>query len=396
MKMLLVTSDFPPIVSGISTYYYNLFKYFPRDSVVVLAPWVEGCEEVDRQAPFKVYRKRCATGSSLSAKIRRLIVLDLAAVGIIFRERIRLLNSGQVVSSGVLAWLLGKVLGLPYVVYLHGGDGETLRRFKLVNKWIRAIINSSAATITNSDSTRREFIGIGGNARIMHVVNPSVDPEVYRPGIDATRVIQKHKLAGRKVILTVARLGAIKGHDRIIGALPLVRQRVPNVVYLIVGSGPERGRLERMVRDLKVEDAVVFAGFIPDPELPEYYSACDVFAMTSIEVKNQDVEGFGIVYLEASASGKPVVGSRTGGISEAVLDGVSGLLVNAESTANVAEALVRILNDEEFAGRLGRQGRERVEREFSWERSATKLAGVLGAIGHGKSCGCLVRTQEVD
>ena len=376
-NLLMITSGFPPTVSGISTYYYNLLKYLPADRVTVLAPWSEGCEGFDKQAPFRIIRKRCDTGASTKAKLKRMLTLSSAAAKIVIRDRVGSLHCGQAVSNGPFGWLMHKLLGLPYYVYLHGGDGETLRRFEFVNSAIRAIINRSQVTFANSNSTRSEFAELGVDEGHLAVVHPSVDPNVFRPDVDPRRVRRKHGLRGKKVILTVARLGHIKGHDRVIGVLPEVVEAVPNAMYLITGTGPERERLDRLVAEKGMEDHVVFAGYVPDDELPEYYAACDVFAMTSIQVPNHDVEGFGIVYLEASACGKPVVGSRTGGVAEAVAEGESGVLVNPNSLVEIRETLTRLLSDDAYAKQLGRAGRLRVEREFSWERSAKRLRSFL-------------------
>jgi len=373
----MITSDFPPTVSGISTYYYNLLKYFPPEAVTVLCPWVEGCEAFDGSVAFRVIRIRCDTGGTIKSKLRRMVSLCVAAFGILMREPIRKVHCGQMVSNGVFACALHMLLGMRYYVYLHGGDGEKLRRYRYVNSTIRAVINRSNLTFTNSQSTKDEFVGIGTPARKMEVVTPSVDPTLFTPQIDGTRVRRKFGLEDKRIVLTVARLGAIKGHDRIIRALPAVVKEAPNVVYLIAGDGPERPRLEQLVDECGTRDHVVFAGYVPDEELPEYYAACDVFAMTSIQVPNQDVEGFGIVYLEASACGKPVIGSRTGGVAEAVADGESGLLVDPSNQREIEQVLVRLLSDEAYARQLGEQGRARVEREFSWERSSARLRALL-------------------
>ena len=266
---------------------------------------------------------------------------------------------------------------LPYYVYLMGGDGERLRRIGGVETTIRSVVNASDVAIAISQPTLDEFASLGVREDKMKIVYPSVDPQVFHPAVKGDRVRGMLGLEGAKVIATVARLGIIKGHDMVIKALPAVVKRVPNAVYLIVGKGPERERLERLVVERGMQDHVVFAGYVPDEELPEYYAACDVFIMASIRVPNHDVEGFGIVYLEASACAKPVIGGRTGGVPEAVAEGESGLLVDPLREEEIRDALIRLLTDESYAKRLGTQGRERVEREFSWGRSAKRLCSFL-------------------
>jgi phosphatidylinositol alpha-1,6-mannosyltransferase len=180
------------------------------------------------------------------------------------------------------------------------------------------------------------------------------------------------------VILTVGRLAERKGHDIVLRALPTVLRKFPETRYLIVGTGPEEQRLRHLAVELGVAEQVVFAGRMPDEDLPDCYAACDVFVMVSREIPAKgDVEGFGIVYLEANAQGKPVVGARSGGVADAVEDGVTGLMVDSTDPENVADAILRLLANKDWAACLGIQGRNRVRTEFSMEVLARRMQSVL-------------------
>ncbi|OGF33763.1 hypothetical protein A2316_03365 [Candidatus Falkowbacteria bacterium RIFOXYB2_FULL_38_15] len=167
-----------------------------------------------------------------------------------------------------------------------------------------------------------------------------------------------------------------KGHNKVIEALPIVLEKIPEARYVIVGDGPERKRLEEKVRDLNLENKVIFAGRVGNSELPAFYQLSDIFVTVSRQIGG-DVEGFGTVYLEANQYGKPVVAGRSGGASEAVIEGFNGLLVDPGSPEDIAGAMIKLLTDNELALKLGKQGKERVEREFLWETDAKKLEELL-------------------
>jgi phosphatidylinositol alpha-1,6-mannosyltransferase len=165
-----------------------------------------------------------------------------------------------------------------------------------------------------------------------------------------------------------------------IEALPLVLEAFPKTTYLIVGEGPQGSHLRTLVKTLGLEDNVIFVGQVKEDELGAYYAACDVFAMVSRDIPEKgDVEGFGIVYLEANLFGKPVVAGRSGGVPDAVLNEQTGLLVNPHDPQEVASAIVRLLRDPELAERLGTNGRNRVRDEFTGSAAADKLLRALAA-----------------
>ncbi|MDP3014188.1 MAG: glycosyltransferase family 4 protein, partial [Candidatus Subteraquimicrobiales bacterium] len=191
-----------------------------------------------------------------------------------------------------------------------------------------------------------------------------------------------YNLENKNTILTVASLiFPYKGHDRVIKALPQVLKKLPNTVYLIVGDGPRRKSLENLVKELRLEENIIFTGFVASENLVKYYHACDVFIMPSSEDKSKGyVEGFGLVYLEANACGKPVIGGRCGGILDAIIDGITGLLVEPLNIDEIARALIKILEDRNYSKLLGENGRERAIREFNWEIIAEKTKEVYKGI----------------
>src|SRR5436309_12455013 len=179
---------------------------------------------------------------------------------------------------------------------------------------------------------------------------PGADVEAFRPGLPSDRVLERHGLAGRPVVACVSRLVARKGQDVLIRAMPLVRRRVPDAALLVVGDGPYRSTLERMAA-LTPSGSVVFAGQVSEAELPTYYAAGDVFAMPCrTRLGGLEVEGWGNVFIEAAACGRPVVVGDSGEASEAIVDGETGLLVNGSIVGEVADAVATLLEDPGLAG----------------------------------------------
>jgi phosphatidylinositol alpha-1,6-mannosyltransferase len=180
------------------------------------------------------------------------------------------------------------------------------------------------------------------------------------------------------LLLSVARLVEWKGQDVVIRALHRVREEVPAAAYLIVGDGPYRRELERLVSELGLEQHVTFAGFVPESELPSYYRAADAMVVPSREFRDGlPIEGFGIVYMEASACGTPVIGGRGGGTDESILDGETGYQVDQNDPEAVADAAIRLLEDRDLAERMGRNGHQRAVRGFDWKIQADKLRRFL-------------------
>jgi phosphatidylinositol alpha-1,6-mannosyltransferase len=207
---------------------------------------------------------------------------------------------------------------------------------------------------------------------------PAVDAEHFRPGAGGAAVRQRLDLVGRRVVVCVSRLVPRKGQDMLIKAMPAILRAVPDAALLVEGDGPYRGDLDKLVGEVGVRRAVRFTGGVPWAELPSYFDAGDVFAMPCrTRRKGLDVEGLGIVYLEASAVGIPVVAGKSGGAPDAVLQGETGFVVDGEDVDAVAGAVIGLLLDRDRAATMGAAGRAWVEREWTWDATAASLADML-------------------
>ena len=268
--------------------------------------------------------------------------------------------------------------GFPYVVLTHGAE-VWLARVPAMSAAMRRAFARATAVTAVSHFTAEAVRPLVPREVGVAVVSPGVDAQRFSPDVDGRSVKERHGLEGRKVVLCASRLVPRKGQDVLLWGMDLVRELVPEASLLLVGDGPYRGRLEELATAAP-SGSVSFAGQVPDADLPAYYAACDVFAMPCrSRWGGLEVEGFGIVFLEAAAAGKAVVAGRSGGAAEAVIDQETGLLVEGREPKAVALAVASLLRAPEGADRMGQAGRLRVEKGFTWAHQAARLAGILRA-----------------
>ena len=372
--MLLISNDFPPISGGQSRYLYDVWSCLPADQIVVMAPMVPGSEVVDSQLPYPVERVPLRLEGGRLNKVIKALQLLRAALAYCRRHRVRAIHCGQVFSTGFAGRGCRALLGIPYVVYVYGADVLEFYARPFWGRALRAILQGADRVVAISGFSRRAALSCGAEEGRLHVVQPALDVSRFSAAVERDSARARFGWQGRRVVLSVGRLVERKGQDTVLRALVDVIQSVPDVLYAIGGSGPYRDRLQEMVDELGLHDHVEFLGFVDEDELADRYGGADVFAMVSREIAEVgEVEGFGIVYLEANACGIPVVGGRSGGVEDAVVDGESGLLVDSENPAETAAALRSLLCDEALRVRLGEGGRRRVFAEFDRRQKAHEL-----------------------
>jgi glycosyltransferase involved in cell wall biosynthesis len=386
-RVLLLTNDFPPIPGGCSRYYLRLCQQAPPGTLTVLAPRQPGAQDADARVPARVVRRWLPVSPQPLARAAQCLLFAVHAALLLIREPTAAVHLGHLYLAPVGA-VLHRLFGIPYVLYLHGGEMPSLLRRRRVRAAYARWLRGAKCVVVNSDFTRRHFEALGMSHPRTVVLPPTIDPRPFlqAPGGDAVRDLLGWR--GRRVILSVGRLVRRKGHDLLLRAVAGLVRDLPDVALLIVGEGPERSRLEALAGALGIRDRTHFAGFVPEAELPLYYRAADVFAMPSQALPERDgVEGFGIVFLEAGASGVPVVGTRTGGIEDAVLDGRTGYLVPSGDVDRLREALRTLLEDRDTARRFGEEGRRRACRdqgrqvEALWRISGVEVSGPGDAAG---------------
>lgn len=370
--MLLVTNDYPPRLGGIQRTLEALVRRMPPDRVAVLCPAWDGAAAYDQRQPYRVVRQpeRFLWPTREVARRVRAVAEEHGAEVVLF---------GAAYPLALLGPGLDR-LGLPYLAAAHGfeywlsiapGTHALMRR---------ATGRAARVTVLCSAFIARVVRTAVPDPVPVSVVYPGADVTTFRPDLPVEDLRVRHGLTDRPVVVCVSRLVPRKGQDVLIRAMSEVRRRVPDAVLVIVGDGPYRRALERMADELAPPGSVVFAGAVSEEELPRYYRLGDVFAMPCrTRLGGLEVEGWGNVFIEAAACGRPVVVGDSGGAREALAPGETGLLVDGRRVPEVADAVASLLADPALAERMGRAGRARVERAFTWERASAELARYLRA-----------------
>lgn len=375
MALLLITADFPPITGGQARHLYNLWANISSQEVVVLAPRVDNSQQIDDAFTGKVLRKTIPLGEGWTARLLRPFFLLLYSISIIRKLDIKAIHCAQLLSGGFVGYSLGFVYRLPYFLYVNGADLLEFKRRFFWGNLLHRFLKSARLVFVNSCYTEELVRGLGVVEAKISLIHPAIDPLPYSKGQDTDNLIA---FAGKRVVLTVGRLVERKGQDMVIMALPEIIKEIPDIHYLIVGEGPYRKHLEALVEKLGLDKYVSFAGFVPDAKLPAYYALCQVFIMPSREILTKgDVEGFGIVYLEANAAGKPVIAGKSGGVEDAVIHGHNGLLIDPCSVPEIKEAVIKLLSDDSLREDLGIKGRQRVISEFNWQKRAKDFENII-------------------
>lgn len=367
---LIVTNDFPPRPGGIQAFVHELAVRQDPDSLIVLASRHEGDEAFDAEQPFRVVR------------YPRYPMIPTPGVARIATDLVREHNVetvwfGAMAPLGLLAPALRRAGASRFVAQTHGhevGWAATPGARLLLRRIAR---NMDVVTYLGDYTHRRLAPAIGALTTLVRLP-PGVDTHRYHPNVDGSVVRERYGLAGKPVIVCVSRLVPRKGQDTLIQALPAIQASVPDAHLLIVGGGPYLPALRRLARRHRVVDEVIFTGAVPWDELPGHYAAGDVFAMPCRTRRGGlDVEGLGIVYLEASAVGLPVIAGDSGGAPDAVRDDETGYVVPGANPAAVAEKITTVLAQPDLATAMGSAGRAWVHQEWRWDLLAQKMTAIL-------------------
>jgi len=374
MKILIYTHEFYPFSGGIANWTLEIVKGLRNlgQDVTVLAPkYKKKARDLPELREVRIKRMPFAIRGRLSYLI-----------GFIFFTTIFFSKKyDKVIVCDNISQVVGTILSffikIEYTVILHGT--EILMHYSKDNIYqkIKAKLITSfffrAKIISNSRATRDLLLEKGGCFKGVRVIYCSIDKRIIFAKSKSEMLAKQMHLENRKIILTIARLYPRKGHDMVLQALVEIKKKLPEVLYLIVGEGPNRKYLEDLAVSLNLIDNVIFTGEVPD--IIDYLDLCNVFVMASRE--DGGIEGFGIVFLEAMARGKPVIGSRHGGVPEVISDGVSGYLVNPHDVYEIATTIIRLLSDSTAAREMGASGRKIVEFNFTTDIIVQKLLSTL-------------------
>lgn len=378
MKILLTTDCYLPHAGGSRVYYHNLYKRLVTkfgDEVTVLTKKVPGWKEFDRQELNESLRIIRRFRPLPTWKYRELPkgLLSLAeTLRVMTGSQFDLMACGDLYPQGFIGLLLKRAFGMPYLTFCHGEEVTQTDMGRYIHKVRDRIYQGADHVVAASPFAYQNLIRIGIPAERITMITPGVDCERFRPQPKNAALVERFGLQDKRVLTTVSRLIPRKGHDVILRAVAKLLPQARDVRYLIVGEGPTQESLTRLVAELGLANHVVFTGPVPQAQLCDYYNLGDIFVMANRAIAG-DIEGFGMVFLEASAAGKPVVGGRSGGADAAIQDGVSGFLVNPEDSEELASTLRCLVLDSALCHRMADAGLRRVRGEFSWESRSQTL-----------------------
>jgi phosphatidylinositol alpha-1,6-mannosyltransferase len=369
-RTLVVTNDFPPRQGGIQTFVAALLACRPPESVVVLASDAPGSAEYDAALPYPVLRQR--TGMLLpTPRVARV------AAELVRRHGCDSAFFGAAAPLGLLAPAL-RSAGVRHLVGATHGHETGWVALPGPRQVLQRIAGSLDVLTYISEYTRGRLEPALARRTRMVQLSPGVDVDHFTPEADGAAVRRRYGLGEAPVVVCVSRLVARKGQDVLVAGWPRVLARHPAARLLLVGSGPAEQSLRRAVAARGLSDSVVLAGPIPQADLPGHYAAGDVFAMPCRTRRGGlDVEGLGMVFLEAAACGRPVVAGTSGGAPETVQEGVTGHVVDPRSPELVADTLADLLDDPARARAMGAAGRAWVEQRWSWTTIAAGFADLL-------------------
>jgi phosphatidylinositol alpha-1,6-mannosyltransferase len=373
-RTLLVTNDFPPRPGGIQSYLQNLVDLLPPEDIVVYAPRWRGDSHIrfDRKHPYEVVRHPTTLMLPTPLVARR-------AAELVRSRGCEAVWFGAAAPLAVMAPTLRRAGAQRIVASTHGHEvGWSM--LPAARQTLRHIGNHVDVVTYVSKYTRGRFASAFGARAALEYLPPSVDSDRFRPDPEARAEMRaRHGLTDEPTIVCVSRLVPRKGQDMLIRALPAIRQAVEGATLVLVGGGPYLKTLQSLTHSMGVTENVIFTGSVTGADLPRYHNIGDVFAMPSrTRGGGLDVEGLGIVYLEASASGLPVVAGTSGGAPETVRDGETGLVVDGRSVPQIAEAVSQLLADRTRAETMGEAGRAWVSESWRWDLMAARLQQLIG------------------
>ena len=372
-SILLVTNDFGPRAGGIETFVMGLLERVPKGEVIVYTSHQSSTGEYDRRwrddYGVEVVRDKSSILLPTPRVIRNLQKL-------IDERNLSTVWFGAAAPLGVSArWL--RRAGAEHIVALTHGHEVWWSKVWPFSWAISEIARSIDVVTYLGDFTHQAIARRFKDKNKLTKIAPGIDTEHFRP-LDGRELREKYGIADRATIVSVGRLVHRKGQDRLVEAMPLVLKEIPEAHLVFIGEGPHRKRLDELVKKFKLENHVTFIGRIQYSDLPRHICLGDIFAMPSrSRLFGLEVEGLGIVYLEASACGLPVVGGNSGGAPDTVKEGITGFVVDGNKLPEIADRIITLLKDDELRNQMGNAGRSWAMEEWQWKRWSQAFNQVL-------------------
>jgi phosphatidylinositol alpha-1,6-mannosyltransferase len=377
---LLISDVFPPRTGGSGRWFWEIYRRLPGTDFVIAAGEDPRQDEFDKTHDLQVVRMpltladwgvrswRGMTGYARAFRHLRRLVRQV---------RPSCVHAGRVLPEGIMAWCLKRWFGIPYLCYIHGEDVSHTTESRELHWLARRVVAGADRLIANSQNSARIVGEFDPRCRDrVTVLHPGVDTERFRPAPRTAAVRGRLGWGDRRVILTVGRLQKRKGHDQMIRALHRVRKAAPDVLYAILGDGEERGCLAQLAVQEGLTEHVQFLGETSDDDLIAAYQQCDLFALPNRQI-GTDIEGFGMVLLEAQACGKPVIAGASGGTAETMDIPSTGCVVDCSTPDLLGPLVTEWLADQPRLERMGSAAREWVVERFDWGALTRAAADVF-------------------
>jgi phosphatidylinositol alpha-1,6-mannosyltransferase len=367
-NFLLTTLEYTPFKGGVANYYANMISNWPGEIEVLTTPG-----EDERQED-KVTRKKLLNKKFLPTWLPSIFHVWRT----ISKKNIDHVMVGHILPLGTAVLVCSKFLNIKYSVFLHGMDiCFALKQTRKRQLAIKILTHADSIICANSyvKDTVKNIVPEKENKRIK-TVNPGIAKNIYSPPEkkEMNNLKNKYDLQNDSILFSIGRIVERKGFDKAIEAMPAILKEKNDVIYVIAGAGPDEPLLQNKIKELDpdIQKKILILGKISDDEKWCWLHLCDVFLMPSRDI-NGDLEGFGIVYLEANLAGKPAVGGDTGGVRDAISHGVNGYLADPNDPKSIAEKVTTLLNNKKLQEEVGRKGRQRAINEFNWKKQAEKI-----------------------
>lgn len=389
MKTLLITEIFPPMTGGSGRWFWEIYSRMPRDQFTIVAGDEEGAAEFDRTHDLDVIRLPLTMpdwGILSWAGLRSYWNTFRAIRRIVHERQIDQIHCGRLLPCGFVALMLNKLDGIPFSCFVHGEDANAVssgaddgvmcsRQLRWMTRQVMNSVQTIIANSRNSARIAREQWGL--SAERVQLLHPGCDTKYFVPASRDADVRRALGWGDRPVLLTVGRLQKRKGHDMMIRALSQVREAIPDVLFAIVGSGEELEPLKQLVEAEGEQNHVLFHGKLADEQLRQAYQQADLFVLANRQI-GTDIEGFGMVLLEAQSCGTPVLAGDSGGTAETMSLGETGEVVNCDSPNELAVRLIRLLLNRNELARRAANARSWVVEHFDWAALSQQAARLFG------------------
>ena len=371
-RYLVLTELFLPTKGGTAVWFAEVYQRLSGKETHIVTADVPDAAAVDAMHPNTVHRVRMCRVTWLRPESLGMYAnLFIKSLWLALTHRFTAIHAGRALPEGITAWLVARLTLHPVVIYAHG---EELTTWGHGGKYkaMRFALRHADRVIANSEFTRDALIKMDVDPAGITLIYPGVDVTRFHPGLACADLRQLVGVTDAgKLILSVGRLSRRKGFDQVIQALPALIQAGLDIQYVLIGIGEDYDYLFDLARKHGVAECVHLLGHVSADDLPRWYNACDVFIMPNREI-NGDTEGFGMVFIEAAACGKPAIAGQAGGTGAAVVDGVTGFRVDGTDTVAVTIALQRILENTQYAQQIGNHALTRAINQFDWSNVAEK------------------------